>query len=86
MIVDKIGIEKVDFFSLDVEGFEYEVLKGADSLLKNNKCYCQIEIITSNKSDIFLYLNERNYKLISVNNNNKTDYIFSNFLIEKIYL
>jgi len=71
---------------IDTEGFEYEVLKGADSLLKNNKCYCQIEIITSNKSDIFLYLNERNYKLISVNNNNKTDYIFSNFLIEKIYL
>ena len=71
---------------IDTEGFEYEVLKGADSLLKNNKCYCQIEIIPSNKSDIFLYLRERNYKLISTNTNNKTDYIFSNFITKKIYL
>lgn len=71
---------------IDTEGFEYEVLKGADNLLKNNKCYCQIEIIPSNKSDIFLYLRERNYKLISTNTNNKTDYIFSNFITKKIYL
>ena len=54
---------------IDTEGFEYEVLKGADNLLKNNKCYCQIKIIPSNKSDIFLYLRERNYKLISTNTN-----------------
>ena len=71
---------------IDTEGFEYEVLKGADNLLKNNKYYCQIEIIPSNKSDIFLYLRERNYKLISTNTNNKTDYIFSNFITKKIYL
>ena len=71
---------------IDTEGFEYEVLKGADNLLKNNKCYCQIEIIPSNKSEIFLYLRERNYKLISTNTNNKTDYIFSNFITKKIYL
>ena len=71
---------------IDTEGYEYEVLKGADYLLKNNKCYCQIEIISKNKSDIFSYMNERNYKLISINDNNKTDYIFSNFITDKVYL
>jgi Methyltransferase FkbM domain len=29
-LLDELGIERVDFFSLDVEGFELEVLKGLD--------------------------------------------------------
>jgi len=71
---------------IDTEGYELEVLKGANNLLKNNKCYCQIEIIDSNKKNIFEFMREINYKLISINNINKSDYIFSNFITEKIYV
>jgi len=71
-------------FKIDTEGFEFEVLKGADKLLINNKCYCQIEIIEENKAKIFSFLEERNYKLISINDKNKLDYIFSNFTFDKI--
>lgn len=71
---------------IDTEGFEYQVLRGADNVLRNNKCYCQIEIISPSKSNIFSYMNDRNYKLISINDNNKTDYIFSNFITENFYL
>jgi len=69
---------------IDTEGFEFEVLKGAEKLLINNKCYCQIEIIEKNKDQIFSFLEERNYKLISINEKNKLDYIFSNFTFDKI--
>jgi len=68
---------------IDTEGYEYEVLKGAEKLLTNNKCYCQIEIVEKNKSEIFSFLNAINYKLISINKVNKLDYIFSNFTSEK---
>ncbi len=68
---------------IDTEGYEYEVLKGAEKLLTNNKCYCQIEIIEKNKSEIFSFLKDKNYKLISINKENKLDYIFSNFTTEE---
>ncbi len=68
---------------IDTEGYEYEVLKGAGKLLTNNKCYCQIEIIEKNKSEIFSFLKDKNYKLISINKENKLDYIFSNFTTEE---
>ena len=71
---------------IDTEGYELEVLKGANNLLKNNKCYCQIEIIDSNIKNVFDYMSEINYKLISINDINKSDYIFSNFITEKIYV
>lgn len=96
VISEKSSMDKLDNFlpienkklviKIDTEGFEYNVLKGADNLLKNNKCFCQIEIIASNKSNIFSYMHKRNYKLISINNKNKTDYIFSNFINETIYI
>ena len=69
---------------IDTEGYEYDVLKGADYILRNNKCYCQIEITSNNKEIIIDYLKERNYRLTSINNKNKTDYIFSNFIFDLI--
>ena len=69
---------------IDTEGYEFEVLKGANELLKNNKCFCQIEIKDENKKNVFSFLNNLNYNLISVNKINKTDYFFSNFVSKKI--
>lgn len=92
VIVEKSKIDSIDnLFSItnkyivlkiDTEGFELDVLKGADKLLSKNKCYCQVEITSNKKNEIFDFLNQRNYSCISINNKNKMDYIFSNFVDE----
>ena len=76
--------DKFLILKVDTEGFEFEVLKGAKKLLISNKCYCQIEIIEKNKKEIFKFFESINYKLISDNEKNKLDYIFSNFTYDKI--
>ena len=96
VIKEKCSIDTVDnlvFFKneniaikIDTEGHEFDVLSGADKLLRNNNCYCQIEVSSGDHEKIFNYFTERNYNLISVNKKNKLDYIFSNFIDEKIIL
>jgi FkbM family methyltransferase len=69
---------------IDTETFEFKVIKGAKKLLKNNKCFLQIEIVESNKNKVINFLKKIGYKLISNNTNNKGDYFFSNFIFKKI--
>ena len=71
-------------FKIDTEGYELEVLRGAINLLKNNKCFCQIEVKENNKDKVFSFLKDIDYKIISINQFNKTDFFFSNFIKEKI--
>ena len=69
---------------IDVESFEFKVIKGAKRLLKNNKCFLQIEIVKLNKNKVINFLKKIGYKLISNNIINKSDYFFSNFISKKI--
>ena len=69
---------------IDTEGFEYNVLKGASKLLKNNKVFCQVEIKDKNMNNVFTFFKKINYNLVSNNIFNKTDYFFSNIKLEKI--
>lgn len=86
--LDKYILEKkqknIDVLKIDTEGFELEVLYGAKSLLKNNKCFCQIEIREDNFNDVAIFFKNLNYDLISLNKNNKTDFLFSNFINKSI--
>ena len=74
LIIDKIGIDKVDFLSLDVEGFEYEVLKGVNF----NKCrpkYILIEVREIQKKNIFDLMLSLNYTFLeNISNFNKSDF------------
>lgn len=67
-------ISHVDFFSLDTEGYEYEILKGIDFskvLIKN----FLIEIYEKDKNDIFNFLQRNGYeKPINITNYNKTEF------------
>lgn len=90
-LLDNIFTTKNKYLAIkiDTEGFELQVLKGAKNLITNNKCYLQIEINPKdikNKEDVFKYLNKFNYKMISINKFNKTDYIFSNFELKNILI
>ena len=49
---------------IDVEGFELDVLKGLEKLLKNNLCYLQVEIWDHNNDSVFSLLNNLNYKFV----------------------
>lgn len=56
--------QNIDFLSLDVEGYEYEVLQGMN-LNKYRPNYMLIEIYEQKKDKIFEYLRSNNYKLYS---------------------
>ena len=72
-ILDEINVKSIDLLSLDVEGYELEVLKGLN-LNKYRPIYMLIEIYKEKFNDIHNYLTENNYKLCcNFSNYNKVD-------------
>jgi hypothetical protein len=63
IILDEFSINKIDFFSLDVEGHEYEVLNGINFEKVKIK-YISAEIRTSEEKKVFDYLFSKGFKLI----------------------
>jgi FkbM family methyltransferase len=59
---------------IDVEGYEENVLKGLVNILKNNKCFIQIEILNENLA-LYNFFTNLGYKKIHHIN---TDYYFTN--------
>lgn len=63
-------IEKIDLLKMDVQGFELEVLKGADFYLKNNLIsfiYAEVSFEQSNQEcqvfrDLYDYLRQNNFR------------------------
>ena len=52
---------------IDVEGYEYNVLKGFEEILNNNNCFIQIEIWDKNLKNVLSFLDNLNYqKLITI--------------------
>ena len=52
---------------IDVEGYEYKVLKGLEETLINNNCFIQIEIWDKNLKNVLSFLENLNYqKLITI--------------------
>ncbi len=62
-ILDEVGVKKIDFFSLDVEGYELNVLKGLD-FKKYKPTYILIEIYEKDKQEINEYMFDNDYELI----------------------
>lgn len=59
-ILDENGISQIDFFSLDVEGYEYEVLRGID-LQRNPPTFILVELYDTNFVDVVALLKEHKY-------------------------
>ena len=66
--------EKIDFVKMDVEGFEYHVLKGAKNLLLEDKPILWVEIFSSNYQQVNELLSSLGYKQIEALD--KDNYIF----------
>lgn len=66
--LDSYHFENVDIIKIDVEGYELEVLKGADQTIANNRPIVQVECVEtqprafgSKIQDLFDYFTSRNY-------------------------
>jgi FkbM family methyltransferase len=62
-IIQENNIKKIDFFSLDVEGYELEVLKGLDFSIVS-PTYILIEVYNFDKEVLFNFMLENNYDLV----------------------
>lgn len=72
-ILDEEGQSVIDFFSLDVEGYELDVLKGIDFTRTIFK-YLLIEIYIKDLNEISMFLSEKGYQLIGcITNYNPVD-------------
>lgn len=74
-LLEKHNIKKIDFFSLDVEGYEISALNGFD-IEKYLPTYMLIETTTleDRKKVIFEYMQNKNYKVVEQLSGN--DYLF----------
>jgi FkbM family methyltransferase len=62
-IIDESMYKKIDFLSLDVEGYELEVLRGID-FKKQTINFVLIEVYEFDKDKIFSFMEEKGYDLI----------------------
>jgi hypothetical protein len=70
-VLDELGVVKIDFFSLDTEGYEFEVLQGLN-LSRYQPRYILIEIYKKDLRKIHRYLLSNGYQLVEcVSNFNK---------------
>lgn len=74
--IDDNKIKKVDVIKIDVEGFEYNVLKGGEKSIKTHKPICVIEIDDKNlkeqgasAKEVILFLEKYYNKIIKIDNN-----------------
>lgn len=71
--LQKLNIKNIDLLTLDVEGYELEVLEGLN-INKYRPTYMLIEIYIKQYDDILNFLTENNYKLVcNFSNYNKLD-------------
>ena len=74
VLLQHLNITKVDLLSLDVEGYELNVLNGINFKDTQIKYIC-IEVWNKDKNKIFSFLKKNNYDLIAnLSNFNKKDY------------
>ena len=66
--LDTFNFNKINFIKIDVQGFELNVLKGANKTLKKNNPVLCIEEDDSKNSLVIPYLEELNFELIDVIN------------------
>ena len=83
-IFNFLSLDKVDIIKIDVEGMEFEVIKGAESIIKKFNPVLYFEVnkkVSDNYSDIKEFLSSLNYteynpRDIDYNQLNKFDIVW----------
>lgn len=68
-LIRRLGIGKVDFLKIDVEGSELEVLEGALETLSSNQLRITLEVHPPNEHRVVRFLGERGFSVKSSNRN-----------------
>jgi len=55
--------ESVDFIKMDIEGMEHLAMQGATGVLENHRPYLFVEIIKTDKNQLFALLKKCNYRI-----------------------
>lgn len=90
-ILDECNLNHINFFSLDVEGYELNILKGID-FNKTKFDYLLIEIYASQFDEIKNFLSNKGYKLVkcltnyNMVSNSGWDGTHNDYLFKNIYL
>lgn len=63
--LDDLGLSRLDFIKIDIEGMEIEALQGAAQLIEKFKPQMMIEKIKSNESELINFLTKKKYNILS---------------------
>ena len=63
LLIDKIGLKRVDWIKIDVEGAEYEVLLGLEETLNRFRPELIVEIWSQNMPKVKAFLKKHNYRI-----------------------
>jgi len=61
--LDALGLKRVDFIKIDVEGMELEVLQGASGIIARHRPQMLIEVIKSDSAQLQAFLAAAGYKV-----------------------
>jgi FkbM family methyltransferase len=66
LTIDEIGLPRVDFMKIDIEGMELEALEGARQTIERSHPIMLIEKIKADAAQLIKWLEDRGYKVVSV--------------------
>ncbi len=64
--IDEIGLPRVDFMKIDIEGMEMEALEGARQTIERSRPMMLIERIKADPTQLITWLEHRGYKVVQV--------------------
>jgi FkbM family methyltransferase len=64
--IDEIGLPRVDFMKIDIEGMEMEALEGARQTIERSRPMMLIERIKADPTQLIKWLEQRGYKVVQV--------------------
>jgi FkbM family methyltransferase len=64
--IDEIGLPRVDFMKIDIEGMEMEALEGARQTIERSRPMMLIERIKADPTQLVTWLEQRGYKVVQV--------------------
>lgn len=67
--IDDLGLQRIDFIKIDIEGMEMEALAGAEQSIERCKPQMMIERIKSNETELLEFLKKREYEVFPMGMN-----------------